>query len=139
MAAVKKENAETIRVLVVEPMKEPELRVVPHTLRAMQEIVGGTLQAVYPWPEYAALVCDDEAKLKRSQPNRMLGDYDIVCGTFFVCGLSRDNFADLPDDLVEKFRGMFRYPEMFARTLSGKLLRFRIGSGEPPKEVFRTS
>lgn len=136
MAAVKQEGTETIRILVVEPMKAPEVRVIPHTLEAMQEIVGGTLQAVYPWPEHAACVCDDEGKLKGYPLNRMLGDYDILCGTFFICGLSRDNFTDLPDGLVSRFTEMFRYPEMFMRTGDGRILRIRIGSGEPPQEVF---
>ena len=38
-----------IRVLYVQPGKYPEERVIEHTLAAMQTLVGGDIEAVYPW------------------------------------------------------------------------------------------
>ena len=38
-----------IRVLYVQPRKYPEERVMEHTLAAMQNLVGGDIEAVYPW------------------------------------------------------------------------------------------
>lgn len=38
-----------IRVLYVQPGKYPEERVIEHALAAMQTLVGGDIEAVYPW------------------------------------------------------------------------------------------
>lgn len=37
------------RVLYVQPGKYPEEWVIEHTLAAMQTLVGGDIEAVYPW------------------------------------------------------------------------------------------
>lgn len=128
--------AELIRVLLVEPGEKPVLITVPHTLEKLQELVGGDLQAVYPWDEdQVALVCSDTGKIDGLAPNRMLEDYDIICGSFFICGLSPENFADISDDMAEKYEKKFHYPEIFLRTMEGHVLDLRIGSGDPPKEI----
>ena len=66
--------AEMIKVLLVEPMKMPRLIEVERSLESLHELVGGYLQAVYPWDTNAALVCDDEGKFKGYPPNRALVD-----------------------------------------------------------------
>ena len=47
---------EQMTVLVVEPGYAPYEKTIPHELYAMQEIVGGTIQAVYPFDEPVALI-----------------------------------------------------------------------------------
>lgn len=37
-----------MRVLLVEPGKRPVLKEIDGSLKSMQEIVGGTIQALYP-------------------------------------------------------------------------------------------
>ena len=54
--------AEKIRVLLVEPMEKPRLVETEHTLENLQEMVGGVLQALYPYDDPIAIVCDDEGK-----------------------------------------------------------------------------
>ena len=39
------------RILYVQPGKYPEERVIEHTLAAMQTLVGGDIEAVYPWKD----------------------------------------------------------------------------------------
>ncbi len=43
-----------IRVLYVQPGKYPEERVIERTLAAMQTLVGGDIEAVYPWEDIDA-------------------------------------------------------------------------------------
>lgn len=124
-----------IRVLLVEPMRKPRLVTIEKSLEKEQELVGGLIQCLYPWSDSAVLVCDDESKLKGCPPNRMLEDYDIICGPFFIAGLSEDDFASISDEMAEKYTAKFRYPEMFARTSRGSLLCFRLGSGNAPLEI----
>lgn len=128
-------ETEQIRVLLVEAGENPRLVSVEHTLANLQRLVGGDIQAVYPWEDNVALVCSDTGKIDGLAPNRMLEDYDIICGTFFICGLGTENFADLSDEMAEKYGKKFHYPELFMRTMDGHVLNFRIGSGKAPKVV----
>ena len=132
---------ETIKLLKIAPLERPELIEVEHTLEKLQELVGGTVQAVYPWEEPVAILCDDDGKAKSYPPNRILADedgepYDILVGTFYICGLTTDNFASISDELAEKFSRLFQYPEMFMRTMNGNVIMFRMGSGEEPRVLF---
>ncbi len=40
-----------MKVLIVEPGKYPREADIEHTLEAEQAVVGGTIEAVYPWRE----------------------------------------------------------------------------------------
>lgn len=109
-----------MRILLVAPEEMPEVREIDRTLSVMQELVGGTIQAVYPFDDPVALVCNDEGELLQLPGNRALRDgagniYDIVCGPFFLCGAPADcnHFTDLTEEQVEKYRRLFEVPEMF--------------------------
>ncbi len=108
------------KIVLVEPMKLARIVEMDLSLESMQKTVGGLIQAVYPWEDKAALVCNDEGKLLEMPPNRALkgenGDVtDIICGTFFICGLSEDNFAGLTDEQAELYFEKFRYPQVFVK------------------------
>ena len=86
----------------------------------MQALVGGYIQAVYPFEQPVALVCCESGKLDDLPLNRALRDsdgdiYDIVAGNFFIVGLGESDFTDLPHELAEQFAERFRQPEMFLR------------------------
>ena len=109
-------NENKIRILYVQSGKYPEERVIEHTLAAMQTLVGGDIEAVYPWKDN---VCDDEGKLKHKPLNRLLEDYDVLSGDFFVCGLGEDDFTSLTDKQFCHYEKLFRDPELFLPTPIG--------------------
>lgn len=128
---------ERMTVLLVEPLEPPRRITINHILEEMQKLVGGMIACTYPWEDPVGLVHADDAMALGYPPNRMLktddGEiYDIVPGTFFLAGLTGDNFCSLPEDLAEKYAALFRYPEIYARTMDGHVLCLRPGSGEPP-------
>ena len=107
-------------VLAVLPGKAPKRMELDGSLEAMQQFVGGTIQAVYPFSDPVAFVCNDEGKLMGLEHNRALRDddgniYDILCGPFFICGLGDEDFASLAEELIEKYTRLFQYPELFLR------------------------
>ena len=111
----------SITVLVVEPYRKPYIKEIIPELNELQNEVDGYIQAIYPWEEPVAIICDDEAKLKGKQLNRALRDedgqiYDVVAGTFLIVGLSDDDFDSLDADLVHQFTKKFEVPEIFIRT-----------------------
>ena len=102
----------TIKALVVEPMKPCYVQEFPGTLEAMQEIVGGEIEAVYPFPEPVAVVCHAEGKMLGLPFNRPLMDenglpYDILCGTFFIVGAGEEDFVSLTEEQIEKYRSLY--------------------------------
>ena len=75
-----------MKILVIEPEKEPYTRDIADDLHEMQEVVGGLIEPIYFEPKNDALVfCNEEFLLNGSEPNRMVGDV-LVHGTFFVIG-----------------------------------------------------
>ena len=62
--------------------------------------------------------------------------YDIIVGTFFICGLGRENFASISDELAERFTKRFHWPEMFMRTLDGHVVWVKMKPGGEPRIIF---
>lgn len=110
-------------ILLIEPQKPPRTHDIPSDLPSMQSLVGGTIQAVYPFDEPIALICHEEGKLLGLPLNRVLRHpetdevYDIVAGTFFLCGAPPDSehFESLNEDQVRRYMELFRAPEQFIR------------------------
>ena len=50
--------------------------------------------------------------------------YDIIAGTFFICGLSEDNFAGLTDEQARIYLEKFRDVEMFVPKNEGGFMEF---------------
>ena len=101
-----------IKALVVEPLKPCRVQEFPDTLEAMQMIVGGYIQAVYPFPEPVAVVCNEEGKGRGLPYNRPLMDgnglpYDILCGTFFIAGVDGEHFVSLTDEQIGKYKSLY--------------------------------
>ena len=59
-----------MQVVVVEPKKKPVVQDIDTGLESMQKIVGGSIQAVYPFDEPVALICNEEGKLLNLPLNR---------------------------------------------------------------------
>ena len=109
-----------MNVLMVEPGKAPYETQIGSDLQSMQATVGGHLEAVYPFEQPVALVCNEDGKRDGLPFNRALRDsdgavYDIIAGNFFIAGLGKSDLTDLPHELAEQFAEHFRQPEMFLR------------------------
>ncbi len=112
-----------MKVLVVKPMEAPFVKHISGSLNSMQKIVGGTIQAIYPFenPEIA-LICNDDGKLINLPLNRALYDkdgklFDIVAGTFFLCRAPADseNFESLTDEQIKIYEEKFKDIEIYLR------------------------
>lgn len=108
-----------MKILIIEPGKHPRTAVIEHTLENMQKIVGGHIQAIYPWDDPVALVCDEEGLYKDTEWNRLIQEGTAIKGTFFICGVGNEDFTDLPDRLIKKYTKLLYWPQMFIRTEKG--------------------
>ena len=132
-------STETMKVLVVEPEKEPYVKEISSGLSSLQKEVGGFIEAVYPFEDPVAIICNEEGKLEGLPLNRALRDedghvYDIIAGTFLIAGLSEDNFCSLDDAQIEKFSAMYKSPELFMRFGSRTLVIPAEERAMPDKE-----
>ena len=103
--------SDKIKVLVVEPMQPCEVREISG-LDDMQALVGGHIQAVYPFRDEVALVCNEEGKNLELPYNRPLTDgqgipYDMICGTFFLAGVGPEDFISLTDDQIQRYKDLY--------------------------------
>lgn len=102
-----------MKILIVEPQKPPYSKDISGTLEELQAIVGGYIQAIYPFDDPIVLVCNEEGKLIDLPLNRLIFDrsgrvYDLICGTFFLVGLGTEAFISLTDDEIKKYSQYFR-------------------------------
>ena len=109
---------EKIRVLVVEPNKAPRECRITNDLDHLQLAVGGMIEALYPFEDDVAIICNEEGKLLNLPLNRCLKNargevYDIISGTFLLCGLTEDGFGSLSDTLLKKYSSYYENKERF--------------------------
>ena len=98
-----------MNILVVEAGKRPYAKEISGELESLQQTVGGYIQAIYPFEDPVALVCEEEALFHPEQKwNRPVEHYGVIKGTFFICGLGEDDFTDLSPELTEKYEQHFR-------------------------------
>lgn len=100
-----------MKVLIVEPMKPCYVREVSG-LKDIQEVVGGDIDATYPFEDLVAVVFNANGKGLGLPYNRPLMDksslpYDIVCGTFFLAGLDAEDFVSLTEEQIRRYKELF--------------------------------
>ena len=118
---------EQMTVLVVEPGYAPYEKTIPNTLEAKQELVGGLITAIYPYEEMVAIVANDEGILLNMEFNRSVeGGYGGVFGSFFVCGLTEDDFCSLPPDQMERFKKKFHKAEILLGVRGNDLITLKV-------------
>ena len=99
-----------MKVLMVEPGKSPYAAEIESGLKSLQAAVGGDIQAVYPYEDPVALICNDEGKLLGLPLNRPLWDgADVLAGPGFLAGCDNEgNMTSLPQGAMDFYKEKFR-------------------------------
>ena len=92
------QNENSLSVLKIAPGQYPQQVEIDNDLKALQQAVGGSIGASYPFEDPVAIVYNDDGKLMGLPLNRALWDedglmYDVITGTFLVVGLGRGRFC----------------------------------------------
>ncbi len=136
-----------MNVLVVEPgffPYEKEIKGLPD----MNKIVGGSIEAIYPFRENVAVVCNANGKNEGLEFNRSILErgYGGVFGTFFVCGLGETSFTSLTAEQMKTYMERFKEAEILVTMLgdtpviietTAKRKRLPSKAKRPPKPKTR--
>ena len=131
----------TLSVLKIALGQHPQQVEIDNDLKALQQAVGGSIGASYPFADPVAIVYADDGKLMGLPLNRALRDengemYDAVAGAFLVVGLGEEDFASLIPEMAQKYEQLFHQPEAFLK-LGNRLLVLPVPD-ESPAEKPRT-
>lgn len=98
-----------MKVLLIKPMEHPQVVDIENSLKEFYRILDcDCITATYPWEERAALVTDDNGLFTEKSFSRYIPELEQpIKGNFFICGLGEEDFAELPQDLIRKFRERF--------------------------------
>lgn len=104
-----------MKIIAVYPGEEPRVEEINKSLESLQGFVGGYIEAIYPFEDEVAVVCNEEGKIINLPANRPLKDengnvYDIIHGPFFICGLGKQNFTNIPEKFINKYMELFKEP-----------------------------
>lgn len=117
-----------MKVIMVEPGRNAQIIELGKGLKSMQNAVGGNIEAIYPFDDTVALVCNDEGKFNGSVPNRILwykdlhpelfnpdkaDIFDIIHGSFFICSAPTDSdeFQSLSEEQITTYYKIFEKPD----------------------------
>lgn len=95
-----------IKVLIVEPIMDPNLKEIENTLESMQDIVGGLLQFIQIEDD-VVIVCNEEGKSLNLEINKIIKD-DVICGTFIILGQIEKECISLTDKQIVKYKRYFK-------------------------------
>ena len=120
------QNENILSVLKIAPGQYPQQVEIDNDLKALQQAVGGSIGASYPFEDPVAIVYNDDGKLMGLPLNRALWDedglmYDVIAGTF----LGEEDFASLTPEMAQKYERLFHQPEDFIR-LGHRMMVVRV-------------
>lgn len=89
-----------ILAIVKHPKKPAELREIPNTLKAFQDVIGGYIESV-TFDAYV-IICDEDGIYKNLPQNIQ---HPHLCapivGTIIICGYNGYDFADIDQDTAD--------------------------------------
>lgn len=117
-------SEDKIKIVLLEPNRMAKVTEIEHSLEAMQQVVQGDIQAIYPFEDEICIVCNEESRNDGLPLNRALYDenheiYDIIAGPAFLCDCSGESFGSLSEDQIKKYSRQFMRPERFYCTANG--------------------
>lgn len=124
-----------MRVLIIEPMKEPHVADIENDLKSMQDVVGGLIEVIN-LEDDIVMVDNEEGKLIGLEGNRRVGR-DIIAGTFFLCGSNDEGeFVSLTEEQIDKYTDRFKEPEHYTPEQVEDSIRIEFYSYDSIEEMF---
>ena len=98
-----------IIVYVKRPREPARQRIIPNTLEALQQIVGGYIETV-TFMSDLVVICNEEGRLINLPYNCEILDVDFV-GTIVFVGRKEDEFTDCPETSLYRLLTSMKWEE----------------------------
>ena len=95
-----------IKVLIVEPEKEPYEKIIDNELETLQNIVYGLIEFI-EMEKGVDLIINEEGKIDGLPFNRYITN-DVIAGTFIIAGERNGKTISLSDDMIKKYKEYFK-------------------------------
>lgn len=82
-----------MRAILKKVGEAPEIVEIENTLEALQDAVGGWIEAIY-LDNNAVLICDEEGKIK-GKPFNFYTDLDVIVGDVLFVSVADEDFTDI--------------------------------------------
>ena len=92
-----------------EPGKNPEVIDIENTLQALQDEVGGYIEAVTIAAD-AVVICNEDGRLRGMEPNCTIARVDFV-GPILVVGREGEEFCGLDPHVADRLADMFAFTD----------------------------
>lgn len=124
-----------MRVLMIEPGKEPVVSEIGDDLEALQKAVDGYIEVI-DLEESVLLVCNEEGKCLGLEGNRRVYNGDIIAGAFLICGGNDEGeMISLTDEQIEKYKDRFNEPEFYTAKEVEDAIFIEIYAGDDEEEM----
>ncbi len=95
-----------MKILIIEPDKEPYIKTTNNINNTLIDIIGDNLKYI-KLKNNIDLVYDDEAKLNNLDFNRIIKD-DVICGTFAIVSQYQDRWSSLSSKQIRYYKKRFQ-------------------------------
>ena len=96
-------------VIYKEPGKDPHRLFIPNSLKTLQTLVGGYIEA-HRFTEDTVLLCNEDGRRLGLEPNCYgTSGGDFFVGPVIICGVDEEEFTDIPKDKIEVIMKMLRH------------------------------
>lgn len=97
-----------MKVIICEPNKKAYVKEIENDLDTLQGIVGGYIEAIYPYEDNVTIILNEEGKLMglpccRNLVNDNGTVFDYCAGNMIIAGLGEDDFCSLTDKQIETY------------------------------------
>ena len=124
-----------MKVVIVEPLKEPIVKDMELNLKSLQEICEGYIECI-SLSKLTIAFCNEEGKLIGLPGNRKIGN-DIIAGNFAICGVDNEGeYRDLSDSEVEHWVDRFKEPEHYTTQNAEDAIRIEFYAEEKANDAY---
>ena len=103
-----------IKVLLVEPFREPKMITIENNYKAISKIICGDADEYMPFEDDVALICSANGKrlslsASHTVTDTETGKTELIYGSFILVGTSEfdTEYHSLDDNLIDKYMDLF--------------------------------
>ena len=101
-----------IKVLIIEPKKEPYEAEILNEYQAMKSAVDGPIEAVHLFEDNAFIYCNDEYRLRNFEGNRYIEGVPFAGNIMIIGDKGNGENCSLTDSQIQQYTELYREPDL---------------------------